>query len=404
MNIKKRLLKAALLLAGSVWNMGAMAQTANLCPDSNHPHLIDLGLPSGTKWACCNVGASSPQDYGNYYAWGETVVKDYYHWDSYQYGNANLGQCQSIGSDISGTQYDAARAEWKARWQMPTQAQVQELLANCTFEESQMGGVNGGKLTAPNGNSIFLPDGGQVKKHYISVNEVRSDLWNALMIPVIDEGTQTAGEAPEEATTEASVVAVTESTVSQFITLLRQQTGKRFRLPTAEERRWAAECNIIDTIADAADSYGAGFHLALDTIGRAKPMMLVITAKDGTQSRYVLRTKPRVTVEKPYLIVEADGAMISFDLDELQDMRYELAPTPTDIDNVVGDTPDASPRESILFGNLPADCQLSVYNLDGKLLFSRQTGEGSLTLPLDRLDSGIYIVKLNGNTYKIQKP
>lgn len=504
MNIKKRLLKAALLLAGSVWSMGAMAQTANLCPDSNPPHLIDLGLPSGTKWACCNVGATSPQDYGNYYAWGETAVKDYYHWDSYQYGNANLGQCQSIGSDISGTQYDAARAEWKGRWQMPTQAQVQELLANCTFEESQMGGVNGGKLTAPNGNSIFLPDGGvfwdvnlglatygrywsstqhpdeirdayflefegnvaklssssrcsgrsvrpvqnkpaspgnsesyptwrvkwdnvpaehlplvkqlfndmrlvpdggQVKKHYISVNEVRSDLWNALMTPVIDEGTQTAGDAPEEATTEASVVAVTESTVSQFITLLRQQTGKRFRLPTAEERRWAAECNIIDTIADAADSYGAGFHLALDTIGRAKPMMLVITAKDGTESRYRLRSQPRVTVEKPYLVVKGDGIDVSFELAQMMRMHYEEDPTPTGIDTVNEQkaTTDKE-QETILLNNLPAGTMVSIYTLDGKQVYSRAADGNTLSLPLSSLKSGVYVVKANGLTYKIQKP
>lgn len=48
------------------------------CPDSHHPHLIDLGLPSGTKWACCNVGAQKPEDYGGYYAWGETAEKNSY--------------------------------------------------------------------------------------------------------------------------------------------------------------------------------------------------------------------------------------------------------------------------------------------------------------------------------------
>ena len=52
------------------------------CPDNNHPHIIDLGLPSGTKWACCNVGASIPEGYGYYYAWGETETKDHYDWNT----------------------------------------------------------------------------------------------------------------------------------------------------------------------------------------------------------------------------------------------------------------------------------------------------------------------------------
>ena len=55
----------------------------SICPDDNHPHMIDLGLSSGTKWACCNVGASKPEDYGGYYAWGEILVKSDYYWDNY---------------------------------------------------------------------------------------------------------------------------------------------------------------------------------------------------------------------------------------------------------------------------------------------------------------------------------
>ena len=101
--------------------------------------------------------------------------------------------------------------------------------------------------------------------------------------------------------------------------------------------------------------------------------------------------------------MEADGTQISFDLDELQGMRYEIDPTPTAIENIVGDAP-VTPRESIRFGNLPDNTTVVVYSIDGKLLSTRQTGDGSLTLPLDNLGSGIYIVKVNGITYKIRKP
>ena len=142
------------------------------CPDANHPHMIDLGLPSGTKWACCNVGASTPEGYGNYYAWGETQPKSVYDWDTYQYYNGNLDypDCWiNIGSDIAGTQYDAATANWGSPWRMPTLTQIQELLNNCTSVWTSQNGVNGRKFTGPNGGTIFLPAAG-----YRLYDELRS--------------------------------------------------------------------------------------------------------------------------------------------------------------------------------------------------------------------------------------
>lgn len=128
------------------------------CPDGNHPHMIDLGLPSGTKWACCNVGASAPEEYGNYYAWGEIQPKNVYNSDTYQY--YQNGNYVNIGSDIAGTQYDAATANWGAPWRMPSQTQIQELLDNCTSTWTTQNGVNGQKFAGPNGGAIFLPAAG----------------------------------------------------------------------------------------------------------------------------------------------------------------------------------------------------------------------------------------------------
>ena len=61
------------------------------CPDDHHPHMIDLGLPSGTLWSCCNVGATKPEEYGGYYAWGETEEKDYYAWSTYIHCDGYMG-------------------------------------------------------------------------------------------------------------------------------------------------------------------------------------------------------------------------------------------------------------------------------------------------------------------------
>jgi hypothetical protein len=137
------------------------------CPDSNHPHMIDLGLPSGTKWACCNVGAHTPEEYGGYYAWGETQTKSYYDPSTYSYWHDSDGdnyqdrnELTNIGSDIAGTSYDAATANWGAPWRMPSRAQVQELLNNCSIRWTQQNGVNGRLFTGSNGGTIFLPAAG----------------------------------------------------------------------------------------------------------------------------------------------------------------------------------------------------------------------------------------------------
>ena len=123
---------------------------------------VDLGLPSGTIWAGWNVGASSPEEYGGYYAWGETEEKSDYAYDTYMYYNSQTGWYTNIGSDISGTQYDVARQKWGGSWRMPTKADFDELLSECTWTWYRYKGVNGYKVTSSNGNSIFLPAAGEL--------------------------------------------------------------------------------------------------------------------------------------------------------------------------------------------------------------------------------------------------
>ena len=132
------------------------------CPDDNHPHMIDLALPSGTLWACCNVDAKKPEDYGGYYAWGETNTKSEYTKENYLYKKNKKGtKFQKIGACISGTQYDVAHVKWGGSWQLPTEEQVKELLDNCNEGEwTTLNGVVGRRFTGPNGGSIFLPAAG----------------------------------------------------------------------------------------------------------------------------------------------------------------------------------------------------------------------------------------------------
>lgn len=129
------------------------------CPDDKHPHMIDLGLPSNTKWACCNVGAQKPEGYGEYYAWGETTTKTVFYWENYLYGSSKE-DVMDIGTDISGTQYDAATAKWGEPWQMPTLEQFEELVNHTTSVWTTENEVRGKEFIGSNGNCIFLPAAG----------------------------------------------------------------------------------------------------------------------------------------------------------------------------------------------------------------------------------------------------
>ena len=115
---------------------------------------VDLGLPTGIKWSTCNVGASSPEDYGYYFAWGETREKSSYDEDN----SVTFGK---DFSDIKGdSRYDAAKANWGGSWRLPTIEEIEELEVNCTWSWTTQGGKKGYKVTGPNGNSIFLPAAG----------------------------------------------------------------------------------------------------------------------------------------------------------------------------------------------------------------------------------------------------
>ena len=146
---------------------------AQSCPDGKHPHAIDLGLPSGTKWACCNVGATTPEGYGGYYAWGEKKMKSVYNEVTYKYCSGTdtngdgwyydedgwldeIVNYKELGS-ISGTKYDVAHKKWGGKWQLPSPEQIVELLNNCTSTWITTNGVSGRIFTSSNGNSIFLP-------------------------------------------------------------------------------------------------------------------------------------------------------------------------------------------------------------------------------------------------------
>lgn len=116
---------------------------------------VDLGL--SVYWASCNIGAESPEEFGDYYAWGETKPKTSYTQENYSFYDKNAQKYTNIGENICGTAYDAATVNLGSDWRMPTVEEMKELITKCKWEWTQINGVNGFKISANNGNSIFLP-------------------------------------------------------------------------------------------------------------------------------------------------------------------------------------------------------------------------------------------------------
>ena len=141
-------------------------------PNVNAHDYVDLGLPSGTLWATCNVGADTPEEVGDYFAWGEIEPKDSYDWESYKYGDVVnqrfemtkycTDSCWGLNGFVDGLTVlesadDAATANWGADWRMPTKEEWEEVFQNTTCTLAVQNGVKGRLLTGCNGNSIFLP-------------------------------------------------------------------------------------------------------------------------------------------------------------------------------------------------------------------------------------------------------
>lgn len=142
-------------------------------PNNEHEY-VDLGLPSGTLWATTNIGANSPEEYGDYFAWGETTPKDIYNWSTYKWCNGSENTltkyCTNSSYGNNGfvdnkteldPEDDAATVNWGDMWCMPSREQIKELIDNCTRQWTQMNGVNGRLFTSNiNGASLFLPASG----------------------------------------------------------------------------------------------------------------------------------------------------------------------------------------------------------------------------------------------------
>lgn len=187
MKTKTYLIMSIALLAGmSVWAQKPVTVSIyddcsknGKTEDIRPRQAVDLGLPSGLKWASCNVGATTPEGYGDYFAWGETAPKTDYSWATYKYASeTSWGDVQKLTKYCDDASFgdngftddkttldpedDAAHVNWGGSWRMPTDAEWTELRTQCTWTWTTQNGVNGYQVSSKtNGNSIFLPAAGQ---------------------------------------------------------------------------------------------------------------------------------------------------------------------------------------------------------------------------------------------------
>lgn len=149
--ISMRLFTEQILPLAEELTIKLVQDTKRLATAAQEVQLIDLGLPSGTLWADRNVGADSPETAGDYFRWGETVPFT---------ENSEEYKYRDLGNSIAGTEYDAATVNLGKDYKMPTLDQIKELIDECEWEWTKQNGVNGMKVTGPNGNSIFFPASG----------------------------------------------------------------------------------------------------------------------------------------------------------------------------------------------------------------------------------------------------
>ena len=152
---------------------------------------VDLGLPSGTLWATCNVGANAPEEYGDHFAWGETEPKNFYDWSNYTWCNGSQYRLTKYCTEnryglVDGKteldfEDDAAWVNWGPSWRTPSHSQQEELHTYCYGQKTTRNGVEGFLLTGPNGNSIFIPNAGQFS--YYDTEYLDGAYWSRTLFP-----------------------------------------------------------------------------------------------------------------------------------------------------------------------------------------------------------------------------
>ncbi len=258
---------------------------------------IDLGLPSGVRWANVNIGSTVASDAGDRYAWGETSTKSTYTYDNYEH-KTSVGY-NDIGVDISSSVYDVATQKIDGT-RMPSLSDIQELIANCTWTKETLNGVEGWRVSSTNGNSIFLPnskDNNSIVSNIYYWSSTRRDLALIYYLSTTvngygsSSGTRTQGFMVRPVTsmittTDPTNITTTTAQLNGIVNITASFSNARvgFELSRSSSMANAIDCKIKEVNSNGAYSYSAK-DLAEGNLYYYRAYV-VITPDGGTDTYY----------------------------------------------------------------------------------------------------------------------
>ena len=423
---------------------------------------VDLGLPSGTLWATRNVGANSPEEYGDYFAWGETTPKNVYSWSTYNYcegaEKTMTKYCTRSNYGYNGftddkaelePEDDAATANWGSDWQMPTEAQQKELLENCSLKWTTFRGVKCILATGPNGGHIYLPAAGLYndedlrfageRAYFLSRSlntSTPSKAYSLLFYTEnsadkfqISSGYRLLGQTvrPVRVQDTPNPTLVTEITLSETsLTLYPDETKVLTAVVLPEdadnkEIKWESSNESIATVdqtgkvtavaagsctisCTAQDGSGVKAECQVEVIEEETgEKALKISLSDGQVVAIRLDEEPRTTYQDGNLVITTDNYSISYPLERVKRFTY------VNINDVIDGLKTmkaafSNDGETLTFSRLKPHTKIALYNIAGQLLKTFDNTESNeIVVSVSHFPTGVYIVKVNGGTYKIMK-
>ncbi|MBR2154121.1 MAG: Ig-like domain-containing protein [Bacteroidaceae bacterium] len=282
---------------------------------------VDLGL--SVNWATMNIGASTPEDYGDYFAWGETTPKNTYDMATYKWSNSvtsaltkyNTDPIIGIVDNITTLELldDAANASWHGSWRMPTAAELTELMAKCTWTWTTQNGKNGYEVTGPNGNSIFLPAAGYYDENSLNEAGNAANYWSSSLETThpnngwyMSFGSKGVNMCDGVRCYGRSVRAVCKKTyiqpnISLSDTLLQMQPGESVQLTVTVEPSdagivtWTSSDESVATVANGlVTAIAEGTATIMAEVAGAK-------ATDGSN----VKATCKITVSRPIQLIES---------------------------------------------------------------------------------------------------
>lgn len=349
----------------------AIATTGRAQNKINGHEYVDLGLPSGTLWATCNVGATKPEEYGDYFAWGETEPKDDYDFfKNYKYFDINIIKgftkyTESDGKKELEQNDDAAYVKWGNSWRIPSYDQIIELYENCNFKSASLNGVNGYFFTSnKNGRSIFFPYSGYYDGNQLKELGTVGYLWTRTISMI-----STAGEDF------AHTLYMSSNHSNMYVN--HRYKGLAIR-PVTDSSTTPS--------TDGSDDE-SGWQLVTDS-GEKFPMSRVGMLVAVDESAY-------------FSVLDTNGNVLA---DEVLRVHF-VNSDPVSVENITTEkTQNILKRyvnnELTLVG---ANGTVNVYSVDGVKVATTYAAGQETIINVSSLPSGIYIVKCGNQSFKFNK-